>query len=57
MFLRICFGCTLGCSILLLAGCGKGEPQEKPPAKNVETITLHVPEMKARGGYEGAELT
>ena len=59
MFLRICFGFILGCSVVWLAGCRKGEPEEKPPANNVETqtITLHVPDMKMRGGYEGAELT
>jgi hypothetical protein len=33
---------------------------EKPLVGNEvspQTITLHVPEMKMRGGYEGAELT
>ena len=34
--------------------------EEKPLVGNEvspKTITLHVPEMKMRGGYEGAELT
>jgi hypothetical protein len=78
MLLRICFAFALGGSALWLVGCGGGEPQEKPSAKDVgtntekkdekpadktavpagpQTVTLHVPEMKMRGGNEGAELT
>jgi hypothetical protein len=33
---------------------------EKPLVRDgasPQAITLHVPEMKTRGGYEGAELT
>jgi hypothetical protein len=78
MFLRICFAFALACSALWLVGCGGGQSEEKPPAKDVaayaekkdekpaakkvipagpQTVTLHVPEMKMRGGNEGAELT
>jgi len=47
MFLRFCFVIALGCSAVWLMGCGGGEPQEKPSAKDVEASTKEKDEKPA----------